>query len=400
MSILLQSIDILTSTTFADLNRVLSMAYGRPLTIHPTISQRCILPRAIDDEFLSHDPAGQTRDPLQSRSITECYVQSTKLHMILGEVLATFYFGSNTKGLGSYVPSSTPTITSIAHGLDDHELESMLDLDSKVVEWRSKLPSHLDIRTYEEGSTNLPGVESYRASIFHRQSVVIHSRFLHTRLMMFRPVLSFLIHKSRTSIDLEGDNSMKAAVRRSMLAKGLDLCASSARDLVSLITRYSRQAGDLLPPPWYNVYYVHSASIVLLMGRICPVGPFEDQTELLESWNTCLAFFKTNGSRSQSAKRCYSVLRALERELFDAQRERTAHDFSIQRTAESTGNYPRRVGTAIGDGDVVHANSADQASFDFGMDEDPFLMDFRMDVSNMTWMSSFPFLDPLEDDYL
>lgn len=384
---------MLTITSFADPSRVLSMAYGRPLSIHPTISQGCILPRAIDDEFLSLDRP-------QSCSLTECYVQSTQLHMILGEVLATFYLGSNTKGLGSHVPSRAPTITSIAHGLDDHDLERLLDLDSKVVEWRSLLPSHLDIRTYEEGLPNLPGVEPYRASIFHRQSVVIHSRFLHTRLMMFRPVLSFLIQKSRLSTDLESENSMKAAIRQSMLAKGLDLCASSARDLVALITRYWEQASDLLPPPWYNVYYVHCASIVLLMGRICPVGPFENQSALIEAWDTCLTFFKTYGSRSQSAKRCYNVLRTLERELFDAQKERTAHDSSVQRTTESTGNYPRHVGTAMGDGIDVRANSADQAILDFGMDEDPFLTDFRMDVSNMDWMSLFPFVDPLEDDCL
>ena len=215
--------------------------------------------------------------------------------------------------------------------------------------------------------------------------------------MMFRSVLSFFIHKSRTGIDMESDNSMKAAVRKSMLAKGLDLCASCAREMLSLIARYWEQASELLPPPWYNVYYVHSVSIVLLLGRICPLGPFEDQEALLESWETCLAFFKSYSSRSQSARRCYNVLRALEAELFDSQKEHPIHSFSITQAANSMGKYSRR--NTMGNGNTIQGNSVDPDGLNFNMDGDPMLMDFRTDVSSMTWMSSFPFLDPLEDDY-
>lgn len=371
------------------------MAYGRHLCIHPTISQRCIVPRAIDDGLLSGDVAGNLSASDKPLSLTECYVQSTKLQMILGEVLSTFYDGSEDRSLGYHVPSSPPTMTSIVHGLDEHELESLMNLDSKVVKWRSNLPGHVDIRQYEEGSRNRPSTDQHRTSIFHRQAVVIHSRFLHVRLMMFRPVLSFLIHESRTTVNAEKDNSMKAAVRQSMLAKGLDLCASSARELLSLVTRYWEQASDLLPPPWYSVYYVHCISIVFLLGRICPIGPFEDQDLLLENWQSCLAFFKAYSSRTPSAKRCYNVLRALEVELFDAQRQHPTHDLSTARAAEM-GN--RR--DAADTGDPMQTGSGEQAGFDFGMAEDPWLMDFRTDVSNMNWMSSFPFLDPLEDDYI
>lgn len=375
------------------LNRVLSMTYGRPLTIHPTVSQNCILPRSIDDELLSNVSATLTSHPDHTPSLMECYVQSTKLHMILGEVLATFYYHSSAQGHSRLGTTPTPpTATGMTDRLDSGELQRLLDLDSKVAAWQMNLPTHLKLRTYEDSSVSTQGIDSRKAAIFHRQAVVTHARFLHTRLMMFRPVLSFLFHGSRPINGSEQDSSMETAMLRSMLVKGVDLCTSAARELVDLITGYLGSTSDVLPPPWYTVYYIHCASIVLLIGRICPQGPFRDEGALVMSWNKCLTFFQSYKSRSRSAKRCYKVLRALQDELFSPQDNGRATTLQAYQAGEAVNDSAQQYATA------QHGNHAGGRYPDFDMMAYPMFCNRTMNVSDMTWLSSFPFLDPLGDN--
>lgn len=84
--------------------------------------------------------------------------------------------------------------------------------------------------------------------------IAVLGRYLHVRLIMFRPVLSALLHSTCNNAPPEQDNSMESAMRQGMLDRGVKLCISSACDLVELITSGLDIYDDILPPPWHNVF--------------------------------------------------------------------------------------------------------------------------------------------------
>jgi hypothetical protein len=53
---------------------------------------------------------------------------------------------------------------------------------------------------------------------------------------------------------------MESAMRQGMLDKGVNLCVSSACELVELITGNLDIYNDILPPPWHNVFCKYSRS--------------------------------------------------------------------------------------------------------------------------------------------
>lgn len=160
--------------------------------------------------------------------------------------------------------------------------------------------------------------------------ISIIGRYLHIRLILFRPLLSTLLHSTSRDTPFEPDSSMENEMRQDILDKGVNLCISSARELVDLITGNLNTCNDILPPPWHNVFCmyelpflrticswmneldVHSCSIVFLICRLCCLDRIPNKDALIARWNKCLAFFHSYGSRSRSATRCLRSLEAVE----------------------------------------------------------------------------------------
>ncbi|KAL5343980.1 fungal-specific transcription factor domain-containing protein [Aspergillus crustosus] len=295
------------------LDRIFSMTYGRPLMIHLTMSQHAVLPLAVDDECL---PASQ---PPDTPSLTECYVQSIKLQQILGEVLFTFYYGGADKASGTCDMGFNFMATTAADRLKSGDLQTLLDIDNSLSAWHQNLPAHLKVQSYADvGTWGVASTFGPRTAVFNRQAVILHTRFLHVRLIMFRPVLSALFNPSCPQpVESVTTDTIESAMRQSMLNKGVNLCASAACELAGLITRNLERGNDLLPPPWYNVFYIHSCSVVILISRLYCLPRIQDQTSLVASWTKCLDFFRTYQSRSQSAARCRRIMEALQEKLFD-----------------------------------------------------------------------------------
>lgn len=150
------------------------MTYGRPLMIHPAVSQQSVLPSAIDDEFLSQELGAPTAQPEDVPSLTEGYVQSIKLQNILGEVLDTLYYGSGEKGNGKFDINfmGTPTGTD---KLKNGDLQTLLNIDKSLCAWNRDLPDRLKVTNY---SPRVLENEAFgrRTPTFHRQATILHAR--------------------------------------------------------------------------------------------------------------------------------------------------------------------------------------------------------------------------------
>lgn len=154
---------------------------------------------------------------------------------------------------------------------------------------------------------------------------------------MFRPVLSALLHLSSGGPHSEPDNSMESVMHQSMLEQGVNLCVSSACDLVELITDNLEIYNDILPPPWHNVFCmcstsplittcsstnvldIHSCAIVFLICRLCCLDRIERKGTLVASWNKCLEFFRAYRLQSRSARRCLRLFEAVQAKIFPSQ---------------------------------------------------------------------------------
>ncbi|CAI6088219.1 unnamed protein product [Clonostachys chloroleuca] len=303
------------------LDRILSLTYGRPPMIHGSILHGTIvLPSAIDDELLGRVPGAPGCQPSDTPSLVECYVHALKLQDILGQVLTSFYYqGSDNEtasspGLGQRT-NNEPT-KSQSNWISDAGLQKLLDVDRQLDIWNKDLPAHLQVHHYSEENLFPGSPRSTRSTIFCRQATVLKARSLYVRMNLLRPSLSELCNSvSKTGLPSTQPSSLSKSVREVMLMKSGNLCVSVAQELVSLITENSHSRAHFLPPPWYNVLYIHGCALVLLLGSLClhKVSDVE-QHSLMADWDRCLTFLREYQSQSQSAPRCIRLLEVLQQE--------------------------------------------------------------------------------------
>ncbi|KAM0260132.1 hypothetical protein ACHAQJ_002896 [Trichoderma viride] len=286
------------------LDRVLCSTYGRPLIVHAAISQsQLVLPLAVDDEYLTRLPEAPGSQPDGTPSLTECYIQTVQLQDILGSVLTTLYYPDPN-------PSPGPSTSSGAKNIDFHKLFA---IDSLLTAWNRRLPPHLQASRYKN-SGEPPALNlSEREVVFRRQATVLEVRYLHVRLMMLRPVLSGLCDPAFQSSEL-GTDSMQDG----MMLKAANLCVSGAQELLQLIEENMYFKTDLLPSPWYTVFYIHSCAIVFLISLLCSPKHIHcmNEASLLEGLNRCFAALKRYQSQSRAARRCRKFLISVQQEVF------------------------------------------------------------------------------------
>ncbi|KAL6692435.1 fungal-specific transcription factor domain-containing protein [Trichoderma pleuroticola] len=286
------------------LDRVLCLTYGRPLIVHTAMSQgQLVLPLAVDDEYLTRLPDAPGLQPDEKPSLTECYIQTVQLQDILGEVLTTLYHSDP-------YPSPSPSLSSGAKNIDFHKLFAV---DSLLTAWHKRLPSHLQASQYKNSGEPPTLNLSDREVVYRRQATVLEVRYLHVRLMMLRPVLSGLCDPASQSGEL-GTGSMQDE----MVLRAANLCVSGAQELLQLIEENMYFKTDLLSPPWYTVFYIHSCAIVFLISLLCSPKHIHcmDEASLLEGLSRCFAALKRYQSRSRAAGRCRKFLISVQQEVF------------------------------------------------------------------------------------
>jgi hypothetical protein len=113
------------------LDREISTLFGRTSMIRSD-HLRLSLPEAIDDEYLSEDKARHNAQPANRPSTVGSFIETIKLYAILGQVLDR----DESKAAAWTQPSDA-----LPNGHTD--AQSLLDLDTVIMEWRDALPSHL-----------------------------------------------------------------------------------------------------------------------------------------------------------------------------------------------------------------------------------------------------------------
>ncbi|CAI7630663.1 unnamed protein product [Penicillium glandicola] len=278
------------------MDRVISMTFGRPAMISKASSGAVPLPAAIDDEYIPSESSKEVSQPSNRPSVMAFYAKSLELYEIMNDVLLSLY---RTISDDNAEDSHDFYFDNVASEGD----RTIFELDRSLARWTRSLPPHL-----REDSSAV----SINA-IFCRQRIVLRARFLHVRMLLFRPTLSkyCAVRDNATTDPLVSTNDSfphRVALQCSVI------CVKAAQESIELI--YNNVpvdgTGGPLPAWWYNILYVYTSATVLIAGRLCS-AILDEVTEsaIVQSWNHALEVLRKYQSYSTSARRCVAALEIL-----------------------------------------------------------------------------------------
>jgi hypothetical protein len=249
------------------MDRIVSMTLGRPLMV--TQDSGMELPLGVDDEYISDEQILPQNTP----SILNFFLETVKLYHILSDILLTFYSNDPPEPVDLFL--------------------NMFKFEERLSLFHKNIPCHIKLETSEKGIT------------FHRQSVVLQIRYLHLKIMLYRPIL---FPKKKLYKNLETVTELYANTRKSISL----LCVATAEELINLITKYRAADINSLPATWYIVFYVYTAGTVLLAAKLQPSLKDTVESEVFENtWSKGISLLQSYMNQSESASRCLKVLQMM-----------------------------------------------------------------------------------------
>ncbi|KAJ5146670.1 hypothetical protein N7526_000022 [Penicillium atrosanguineum] len=333
------------------MDRVISMTFGRPAMVSRVSSGAVPLPVKVDDEFIIPNSIAEPSQPVERPSMMTFYIKTLELYETMNDVL-----------LSLYKPAAEDSPNDI-HGFYFNttvsEIErTIFDLDCSLDRWARNLPAHLCAGSSSRSDS----------PIFFRQSVVLQARFLHVRILLFRPTLSKFcalrdnagIHSLTTRHD---SFPHRVALQCSIICESIKLI----HDNVPI-----DGTGGPLPAWWYNILYIYTAATVLIAGRLCSAIVSEvTEASITHSWECALEILRKYQKYSTSARRCVAALEILYEKVVSDGQPLADHD--------SAQGFTAHVPSTLNDysfGEGVNAT----------MMEGFELLDFQ----DMSWLNSVP----------
>lgn len=224
------------------------------------------------------------------------------------------------------------------------DLQRLHEIDFSLSRWQASLPNHLRVHPRDSDPGDVPA-ES--ASPFPKQAATLHGRYLHLRILLFRPTTVELSSGAFLQADAAG---MTTDFQRGVVKTCVRSCVSAAHELIALVwdgVEEGREARATVPW-WYAIFYLYTAGTVILAVLLTPnlrlvfchleVAPGvhgDGVSRLQSSWSLCvkaLSVYQQSGS--MFARRCLWILRA----IYD---QRSAQgDAAVERGAEPSATAP------------------------------------------------------------
>ncbi|KAL1953096.1 hypothetical protein VTO42DRAFT_3597 [Malbranchea cinnamomea] len=238
---------------------IVSMTYGRPsMTSH--LSQPP-LPLAVNDSDLER--LGDKEKPtVPSISHMGFYVATIELYTILENILSDIYNAwrsrSNNDGSGPY------------WDVKQGGLDVIIDIDNKLSCFESNLDPVLNW-THPPFLEHTDGIDPL---ILMRQRNVLHARFIHLRLLLYRPIFTQLCSESAGKLRSSNGRSSKPGsssatpsgniLYTSVFTNCAVACVKAAVELISFV--YDTYKTPVTDAWWYNGFYVSTAGFVLILS--------------------------------------------------------------------------------------------------------------------------------------
>jgi hypothetical protein len=259
------------------IDRISAMTSAQPLQITQDLATSSPLFDAIDDEFLSNEKAPNTQ-PLEQPSFLLFFLEFCRLHLILGDVLVR--------------------LQDIRYdGRLDLDFNHIVEIDSNLERFHRSLAPELRVQRDKQNQLICTG-----------QSVHLHARFLHIRILLYR---TFFIQAAENAKKSE---AVTSAFAEAVILQGLLVCVRTAQEILDLIDQSTKaeQQGQRIAPQWYHcVTYIFFAVTVLIAAQKFPTLVTVFDSNVDDSIRQALAVLSYYGKTHQSAERCRAALTAL-----------------------------------------------------------------------------------------
>ncbi|KIW15441.1 hypothetical protein PV08_05487 [Exophiala spinifera] len=277
------------------MDRIVALTFGRPTVVSLKDASCVPLPLPVDDEFLPEESTMEPHSIPKGPMVVEFYIETLKLYAILDEILTTLYATT----------TAVPRIASNesqSSSLRARRMTALLQLDLSLASWLKSLPDHLR-----------PVHTQASLSPFFRQGIVLHSRYLHVRILLFRPMLARFITARNESKVVE--QQAETTLYETLTHRASVSCVETAVHAVETIeSRLPESDGAIgaLPAWWYNVLYVYTAAVVLLAAAGCAELHLQvPRRHILACWGKAHRVLSSYLAYSPSVQRSITALEVL-----------------------------------------------------------------------------------------
>ena len=280
------------------MDRVLSMTFGRPQAISRSAGSKVPYPEAIDDEHIPVEPSVDIGhlQPSGRPSKMWFFLESLRLYSILNDILHAFHEPNGEEMQDDSHDFFIPRPQSPSR--------NVFEMDKELTTWSRNLPRHLRWLSKESSD-----------EIACRQANVLRARYLHTRLLLYRPILSRFCASHNIPTGSEDMFALDDALPRRVALQCSILCVKTAQEQIELIhdnTPDNRMSSGPLSAWWYNVLYVYTAATVLVAARLrCAITAEIPEASITSSWELALGVLRRHQAHSISAQRCVAALEIL-----------------------------------------------------------------------------------------
>ncbi|KAF1929226.1 uncharacterized protein M421DRAFT_134642 [Didymella exigua CBS 183.55] len=299
------------------LDIVVSMTLGRPAMLLGSKARS--LPRPLE--------SGEEDVPILAASNTnpssiDFFTETVKLYRIVGRILLNVYRSNDehSENMGAAEEERNKDVT--------------MELNEELAYLAENLPAALKWRqsTGDDKAAGLverqPTGGDKAAGLFERQSHVLHVRFLHARILLFRPSYLTFCRRHQSGHGPDGIATSTESYPEPL---------QTALDLIAAINEYS--ATDATGAWWYNVFYTRTAAMVVLLARACPpVFHVLGEQAWQQAWTRCVAILTRNLPQYAPVKACLETLTALRQNVLCARPGAAAgetHESPRRRASES-----------------------------------------------------------------
>ncbi|KAJ5155295.1 hypothetical protein N7492_008098 [Penicillium capsulatum] len=276
------------------MDMIVSMTYGRPsMTSHVSPIYPVPLP-AMRPELQRDDPCDLSGQPCDHKlGHMTFYVSTIELYKILESILSDVYnawqSGSNHRFMSR-------------QSNNQRSLDMIMELDDRLSNYESNVPAVLNWTRPQLPITP----DSDQRSVFQRQRNVLRARFIHLRLLLYRPMFTQLCSEERTGSTKQPDASTPTRSERNPIYTSMSVncaaaCVSAAVELVSLV--YDTYRTSVTDAWWYNGFYTSTAGFVVIMSYSCRATLTQiDARTVDQTWRKCEEILMHMSSFSLSAR--------------------------------------------------------------------------------------------------
>ncbi|KAJ5554647.1 hypothetical protein N7513_004606 [Penicillium frequentans] len=286
------------------MDMILSMTYGRPsMTSHISPVYPVPLP-AMRPKSEAEDPCALSGQPCDHKEGHVAFYASTiELYKILESILADVYNAWQGQ------PHHHRTIS--VQGTRQSSLDVIMELDDRLSAYEANISPELNWTTRRQNFSP----ETHPQPVLQRQRNVLRARFIHLRLLLYRPMFTQLCSEERTDITRQTGTDRNPSTSRleknviytSMSVNCATACVTAAIDLVSLV--YETYMTSLTDAWWYNGFYTSTAGFVLIMSYSCSsILKKIDSRTIADTWRKCEKILTHMASFSLSARNSLQFL--------------------------------------------------------------------------------------------